>query len=71
MGDGDFIQGIQYLIQQGIMKIPHTQTNGTSSQAIPPWVKTSTKWWSQGLISDDDFVKGMQYLVANRVLKLS
>ncbi|MDE1830517.1 MAG: hypothetical protein KGI25_09360, partial [Thaumarchaeota archaeon] len=70
MGDSDFIQGVQYLIQQGIMKIPQTQINQTSSHAIPAWVKTNAKWWSQGQISDDDFIKGIQYLVSSGIVKV-
>ena len=70
MGDSDFIQGVQFLIQQGIMKIPPTQVNQTTSSQIPTWVKTNAKWWSQGQISDEDFVKGIQYLVTNGIVKV-
>lgn len=71
MGDSDFVQGVQFLIQQGIMKIPPTQANQTSGgQPIPAWVKTNAKWWSQGQISDDDFIKGIQYLVSNGIVKI-
>lgn len=71
MQDSDFIQGMQYLVQQGIMKIPQTEVNQTSSpQPIPSWVKTNAKWWSQGQISDDDFIKGIQYLVSSGIVKV-
>lgn len=71
VGDSDFIQGVQYLIQQGIMKIPLTQVNQTSSsQQIPAWVKTNAGWWASGQISDDDFIKGIQYLVSNGIVKI-
>ncbi|MGI0046115.1 MAG: hypothetical protein ACREBB_02855 [Nitrosotalea sp.] len=73
VGDSDFIQGVQYLIQQGIMKIPPTQVNQTSSssQQIPAWVKTNAGWWAQGQISDDDFIKGIQYLVSSGIVKIT
>ena len=71
MADTDFVQGMQFLIQQGIVKIPPTQANQTSGgQQIPSWVKTNAKWWSQGQISDDDFIKGMQYLVSSGIVKV-
>lgn len=72
LGDSDFIQGVQYLIQQGILKIPQTQSvPSSSSQPIPTWVKTSALWWAQGQISDDDFVKGIQYLVSSGIIKVT
>ncbi|MGB9003532.1 MAG: hypothetical protein WCC52_06990 [Nitrosotalea sp.] len=58
LGDSDFVSGIQYLVQQGIMKIPlSTSTSNSSSQQIPSWVKTNAGWWASGQISDSDFVK--------------
>jgi Raf kinase inhibitor-like YbhB/YbcL family protein len=38
---------------------------------IPPWIKNSAKWWSQGLIGDSDFVKGLQYLLDKQMIKIS
>ncbi|HJU13040.1 MAG TPA: hypothetical protein VJ792_01110 [Candidatus Nitrosotalea sp.] len=71
MGDSDFVTGMQYLVQQRIMKIPPTGVNQTSqTQSIPGWVKTNAKWWSQGQISDDDFIKGIQYLVSSGIVKV-
>ncbi|MGI0069752.1 MAG: hypothetical protein ACREAN_05795, partial [Nitrosopumilaceae archaeon] len=60
VGDSDFVKGIQYLIQNGIMKVPQTQSSSTGSQQIPAWVKNNAGWWAAGQISDDDFVKGIQ-----------
>ena len=72
VGDSDFVQGIQYLIQQGIMKIPpSTSTSNSASQQIPAWIKTNAGWWSTGQISDTDFVKGIQYLVSSGIMKVT
>jgi len=72
LGDSDFVSGVQYLIQQGIMKIPSsTPTSSSSSQQIPSWIKTNAGWWANGQISDTDFVKGIQYLVSNGIMKIS
>jgi hypothetical protein len=72
LGDSDFVSGIQYLVQQGIMKIPlSTSASNSSSQQIPSWVKTNAGWWASGQISDSDFVKGIQYLVSNGIMKIS
>jgi hypothetical protein len=74
MGDSDFVSGVQYLVQQGIMKIPTststTSTNSSPTQ-IPTWIKTNAGWWADGQITDNDFVKGIQYLISNKIMKLS
>ena len=62
IGDSEFVQGIQYLIKHGIMKIPQTHSDSSLSQQIPGWVKTNAGWWASGQISDNDFVKGIEYL---------
>ena len=70
VGDQDFVKGIQYLIQKGIMQIP-TQTNtnpSSGTQQIPSWVKTTAGWWSSGQVGDQDFVKGIQWLVSNGII---
>ena len=68
IGDSEFVQGIQYLVKQGIIKIPKTQSNSSLSQQIPSWVKTNAGWWASGQISDNDFVKGLEYLVSNGII---
>ena len=69
MADDQFIQGIQYMITQGILKIPHTNSSANSVSKIPIWVKNDAKYWSEGSTSDDEFVKSIQYLIANGIIK--
>lgn len=66
--DDDFTKGIQYMVQNGIMKIPHTQSDSSLSHQIPSWVKTNAGWWANGQISDNDFVKGIQYLANSGII---
>lgn len=66
--DSDFVQGIQYLIQQDIMKIPPTQSGSDSTQDIPAWIKNNAGWWASGQISDNDFVQGIQWLITNGIM---
>ncbi|MGI0047111.1 MAG: hypothetical protein ACREBB_07995 [Nitrosotalea sp.] len=70
VGDQDFVKGIQYLIQQGIMQIPTQSNSNTTSgtQPIPSWIKTNAGWWASGQISDQDFVKGIQWLISNGII---
>lgn len=68
--DGTFVSAIQFLIKEGIVKIPPTTQGGTDStiNEIPAWIKNNADWWSQGLISDDDFIKGIQFMIENGII---
>ncbi len=68
--DSDFITGIQYLIQQGILVVPQTEITGESNEGIPNWVKNNAGWWAQGAITDDDFVNGIQYLIGIGIISV-
>jgi hypothetical protein len=70
IGDTDFVQGIQWLIQQGIMKIPPTQSGPETSQIIPVWIKNNAGWWSNGQITDQDFVQGIQWLIEQGIMRV-
>jgi hypothetical protein len=70
--DSSFLQGIQFLIKEGIMVIPPTETSGSSdSQGVPAWVKNNAGWWADGQIDDNSFVSGIQYLVKVGIIKVS
>jgi hypothetical protein len=72
IADSDFVSGIQYLINQGIMKIPPTTPgSGSGSDEIPSWIKNNAGWWANNQISDNDFVLGIQYLIKNGIMKLA
>lgn len=72
VGDKDFVQGIQYLIQKGIIKIPQTKpSDSKSDEKIPQWIKNNAGWWANGKISNGDFVSGLQYLISKGIMKVS
>lgn len=71
ISDKDFVKGLEYLIQKGIIKIPPTNIDSSSSEQIPSWLRKNAGWWSQGLLSDDEFVKGIQYLVSKGIVRIS
>jgi len=69
LDDTSFVQGIQYLIQKGIMKIPKTtNTPDVESKEIPQWIKNNAGWWADGQITDSDFVNGIEYLVNHKII---
>ena len=66
-----FVQGIQFLIKEGIIQIPSTNTNqNNESNEIPLWIKNNAGWWAEGTISDSDFVSGIQYLIASGIVRV-
>ncbi|MCV0411282.1 hypothetical protein [Nitrosopumilus sp.] len=66
--DTAFIQGIQYLITEGIMTIPQTESVASSGNEIPSWIKNNAGWWAGGQIDDTAFIQGIQYLITNGIL---
>ena len=70
IGDSDFVSGIQFLIKEGILKIPPTAAEKSGSNQIPAWVKNNAKWWADGTITDSDFVKGIQFLVSQGIIRV-
>ena len=70
--DSAFLQGIQFLIKEGIMVIPPTVASGSSaSQEVPGWIKNNASWWADGAIDDNTFVSGIQHLVKVGIIKVS
>jgi len=82
--DSSFLQGIQYLIQEGIMIIPPTETSESSDdsdatpdagqraqafdQRVPTWIKNNAGWWATDQIDDSSFLQGIQYLVQKGII---
>ncbi len=72
ISDKEFTKGLEYLIQNDIVKVPKISTsNSDKSDHIPSWLQKNAGWWSQGLLSDDEFVKGIQYLVNNGIIRVT
>ncbi len=68
--DSDFTKGLEYLIQQNIIRIPPAESGETAEQKIPVWVKDNAAWWSEGKIGNSDFVKGIQYLIEKGIIRV-
>ena len=69
--DTTFLQGIQFLIKEGILVVPPTETSTTSeSQEVPEWIKNNAAWWADGQIDDGTFVSGIQFLIKNGIISV-
>ena len=68
LNDSDFVEGIKYLINDGVIVIPFTESGENPGDGIPSWVKNNAGWWSEGLLNDSDFIAGIQYMISNGIL---
>ena len=69
--DDSFVQGIQFLIKEDILKIPPTtQGSGTGVNEIPEWIKNNAGWWAEGQIDDDSFIQGLQFLIKEGIMRV-
>jgi hypothetical protein len=67
--DSAFLQGIQYLIKEGIIviEIP-TEIDSEYTEEVPGWVKNTVGWWAEDKIHDTTFVSGIQYLIGKGII---
>lgn len=71
IGEEDFLSGIQFLINQGIIQISTTHDAQQSSLPfVPNWVKDTARWWAEGKVTDQDFLNGIKFLVENQIIKV-
>ena len=67
--DTAFLQGIQFLIKEGIMIISPTETvEPSESKEVPNWIKNNAGWWANNLITDNEFIKGVEFLVEKGII---
>jgi len=67
--DSAFLQGIQYLIKEGIMivEIP-TEIDSEAAEEVPGWVKNTAGWWAEDKIHDVTFVAAIKYLISQGII---
>ena len=69
--DSSFVQGIQFLIKEDVLKIPPTtQGSSSGSNEIPSWIKNNAGWWADGSIDDSSFVQGIQFLIKEGIMRI-
>ncbi|WP_371504934.1 polysaccharide deacetylase family protein [Nitrosopumilus adriaticus] len=66
--DSTFVQGIEYLVKQEIIKVSERSQTQTDSETVPEWIKNNAGWWAEGAIDDKTFVQGIEYLVKNGII---
>lgn len=68
ISNNQFLQGVQYMINQGIVTTSSNNHGTNSISAIPSWVKNNAKYWSSDSITDGEFIQSIQYLIANGLI---
>ena len=68
ISDSEFVDGIEYLIDENIIQISTNRQNLASEKIIPNWIKSNSGWWANNLISDEDFVKMLEYLIQKGII---
>jgi len=69
--DSAFVQGIQFLIKDGIIIVPVSESTAQNESSIPEWIKTNAGWWADGQIPDSAFVQGIQFLIKDGIIKIN
>ena len=71
--DASFAGAIEYMIETKIITIPDlvkTQKTTTAKKAVPDWVKTTTKFWTDGATSDKEYADTIQWLVKEGIIAI-
>ena len=68
--DEDFLNGIEFLLNEEIIKIESVSVSEQKSEFIPNWIKNNAAWWAEGQIDDETFVQGLQFLIQKGILRV-
>ena len=72
IGDFEFVEGIEYLINEGIVEIPNLSQNTSSNEnTIPDWIRQNIGWWTNDLTSDTELVNSIQCLVEKGIIQVN
>lgn len=67
----EFTNGLEFLINEGIIYIPPTEPGIPGPERIiPDWVRNTAGWWSDNLIPDSEFINAMKYLIEIGIIEV-
>ena len=69
--DDEFVNAIEFLINEGVIVIPPTASTGSTGAEIPSWIKSTTEFWVDGFTSDKEFVTAIQWLIENGIMRIA
>lgn len=68
ISDMEFLEGIDFLFEKGIVFVSSKEITVQSNWKLPPWIKITSLWWSEDKISDDDFLNMIENLVKRKII---
>ena len=68
--DETFIDQIEFLIKEEIIKVNGDNSNQPFDSKVPEWIKTYAGWWTEGKINDETFVIGLEFLIKKGVIQI-
>ena len=70
--DFEFVKGVEFLINEGIISIPNLSKNTSDVEnTVPDWVRQNIGWWSNDLTSDTELVNSIQHLVEKGIIQVN
>jgi len=71
ISQSEFTNGLEFLINEGIIFIPPTEPLPPGpDKIIPDWVRNTAGWWSDNKIPDSDFINAMKYLIEIGIIEV-
>ncbi len=68
ISDGEFISGLQFMIENDIIRITNLPESDITAKEVPDWVRNNANWWAHDKISEKEFVNGIKYLISNGII---
>ena len=69
--DSAFIDGIEFLIKDGLIVVSSEQQSESQTDGIPEWVKNNAGWWADGQIPDSAFIDGIEFLIKDGIININ
>ena len=67
----EFTNGLEFLINEGIIYIPPTEPDPPGpDKIIPDWVRNTAGWWADDQIPNSEFINAMKYLIEIGIIEV-
>lgn len=54
-----------------IFDIGSSGDDGVKAESVPPWIKTSVKFWMDGHVSDSEFLSAVEFLANEKIIRIT
>ena len=67
----EFTNGLEFLINEGIIYIPPTDPGPPGpDKIIPDWIRNTAGWWADDQIPNSEFINAMKYLIEVGIIEV-